>query len=653
MSSDPHPVDANDIDRSGIDGAGSSHETPLDLDHCAREPIHIPGAIQSAGYLIAVDEDLRIGHVSTNIGDLLGTRPGTILGRDLGDVIGAAATDLVAEARVRAGRLTRTSTIGIGDRDVEVRAHVSPAGMVVVEIEPVADAPVATAERIEMEADRVLDESEFDAAGARFCESVRRLTGFGRVLLYRFDEDWSGETVAESAAPEMEHYLGLRFPASDIPEQARQLYASAPIRVIFDAQADPSPLLAARPNDGPIDLSRSTLRACSPMHLRYLANMNVRSSMSISIMHGDRLWGLAACHSSDVRPVSGATRRSVAVLARLVSEHLLRLDPQIGVSAESAAFERFEDLVDALPGREDLFELLADPERGIKSLFPCGGLVIRLGGRIRTAGEVPGDADVIGLLDYVHESLQGEIFETDRLSEKWPPAAALSGVAAGALAIRLGRATSDIAVWLRPEYSRVVRWAGDPRKPAVWDDEGVSRLQPRQSFESWKEEVRLRSEPWRAWHRRVASRLQSVLVNVVGRAIGVERESGRARRAERDLAVAKHDLVRQRRAILAMLADAADAEGSPTRLHDVVSGLGSMVDRLAASVGHHDDLTAIERDLTALESGIGRGRIPGSTELRDIRDRLRTLLEDLDVSSPIVETERPASGTPVTEEPLD
>ncbi len=622
------PVDVEPKDAAGAATPGDD----VDLDLCAREPIHVPGAIQPQGYLFAIDEELCIDVVSTNVAELLDRRPGEVLGADLTSLLGGTVYDLVGESRLRDGRPTHGARVVIGGRPCEAFAHVSIDRRTIVEIEcsPAREeAEGDLLDRVETDGERVLAEESFEHVTTRLAESVRRLTGFDRVVVYRFDDSWSGEVVAEDGSPEMERYLGLRFPASDIPPQARRLYELSPVRVIFDARSAPSPLLAARPGEGPLDLSRSVLRAVSPVHVRYLENMRVRSSMSVSLMHEGRLWGLVACHGRGPAQPSGRVRRAASMLGRLVMPHVAELDPRRGGRRRSQSGRHLDALVQALSIDRDPLRILADPDHGALPLVPAGGVAVRIGGRVRSCGAVPEARELESLLDHLDATIQSGVLADERLAESWPPAATLGATAAGVLGIRIGRTRGDVLAWLRPEQPRVVQWAGDPRKPAAWDAGGVSRLQPRESFAAWREELRGRSEPWLAWELDVAQRVRGVLVNIVDRYDAFDSEQGRRRRAEDDLARARTDLVRQRRAVLAMLADAAETGEDRERLREVVAGLAPMVDRLARAMGRHEDMAEIEERLAGLERMVSDPRdTQAPARVRELRERFAGLVRD-------------------------
>jgi hypothetical protein len=260
--------------------------TEPDVLGCADEPIRIPGAVQPHGALVAADDDPVVVLHSANADEVLGR-----------SVAGAAVADLLDLAAVEPGLPLRTT---LGDRAFEVAVHRTD-GLLVTEWEPLEQAHAAGEvwhRRLPLVLQRLQEAPDLNALGAALAREVRWLTGFDRVMVYRFDPDWNGEVVAEERREDLEPFLGLRYPASDIPAQARALYRRNWLRLIPDARYTPVPLVPERnPVDGrPLDLGASTLRSVSPVHLEYLANMGVVASMSVSLLDEDRLWGLIACH---------------------------------------------------------------------------------------------------------------------------------------------------------------------------------------------------------------------------------------------------------------------------------------------------------------------------------------------------------------------
>lgn len=503
----------------------------VDLDTCADEPIRIPGSVQPHGVLLAVSEpDLRVRHVSANVVDLTGVAATEALGRPLADVLGAEAADVLA-AHLAAGDDLRVRN------PVHVRVA-GPAGpvpadavlhrltlggrtLLAVELE-VADGPrpfsfpntyQAVRGALERFNHAATLEDLYDAAA----QEVRALTGFDRVMVYRFDADHNGEVVAEARRADLNAFLGLHYPASDIPPQARALYETNWIRTIPDVAYAPVPIVP--PFDAgsgePLDLTLSVLRSVSPVHLEYLTNMGVHASMSISLLHDGRLWGLVACHHyAGPHPVPFGTRAAAEFLGSVLS---LRLVARAHDRELERELEAQAAIAQVLPVARDhdraLAQALTGDDPGLLSVVPAHGLVVVADGQSATAGDVARDLDVDALRAWVLARPDAVTTRT-ALADSDPELAAVLPDVAGLLALRLP--DDQVVVWLRHEHVRDIYWGGDPQNKAIARREGDHvRLSPRKSFDRWREVVRGRSEPWAAAHVRAAADLRSRLLEVI------------------------------------------------------------------------------------------------------------------------------------------
>ncbi|SEL55687.1 PAS fold-containing protein [Blastococcus sp. DSM 46786] len=521
---------------------------PVDLTNCEREPIHVPGSIQPRGVLIAVrDPDWIVQQVSENLEDLTGVDWRQALGRPLTEVIGVAPADAVVRSASAFGDLRERNpveiTLDVAGEPVPVdallhRTVVDPGPVRPVHGEPVAvpeeSAPVTTLV-VELEPargprpfsfpntyqavrstvaalDRATGLQELYDITAR---AVRALTGFDRVMVYRYDADYNGEVVAEAKAPHLNSFLGLHYPASDIPAQARALYEKNWIRLISDVDYAPVPIRPAdHPASGrPLDLTYSALRSVSPVHVEYLHNMGVRSSMSISLLRGDTLWGLIACHHYDgPHAPPYATRAAAEFLGSTLSVRLID-------RAQEDEFDR------ALRARSTLAWLTAaamDEERpltetllgspSLLDLLDADGVVLCLQGARGAAGAgiPPALADAIAAWAAARAE---DVVATDALAAAAPGIGAVDP-ACGVLVLPLPE--GQYVLWFRGEAVRHVDWGGDPHNKAIAEREGADvRLSPRRSFERWRETVRGRSEPWTAQETREAAELRTHLLEAL------------------------------------------------------------------------------------------------------------------------------------------
>ena len=487
---------------------------PVDLTTCDREPIHVPGAVQPHGVLLAADPATgEVAIASASAAALLGRSPQELLGAPLADVLGEAAAAEVLRRAAGPGAADplRAHLPGTAaGLEVDVLAHRS-GGRLVVELEPVGDADgeAAVSYRTTRAAvDRLARSSGLAGLCAQLAVEVRALTGFDRVMVYRFDAEWNGEVVAEDRREDLNAFLGLHYPATDIPAQARRLYEVNWVRLIADVGYEPSPLVPVLdPATGaPLDLSHSVLRSVSPVHVEYLTNMGVTASMSVSLLREGRLWGLVACHhySGPHRPSYDA--RSAAeflgqITSRMVAERE-RAEERDDALAAQDLLSRVVAAV-AADDRAPAASLLADPR--LLELLSAGGAALWTGDELLTAGEVP-DADVLHRISAALARPDGAPTFTDDLPALVPAAAPHAATAAGAL--RTGLGGERWLLWVRPEQQRAVDWGGDPHNKALAAAEGPEvRLSPRKSFEKWREVVRGRSLPWRRWHAETAERL--------------------------------------------------------------------------------------------------------------------------------------------------
>lgn len=505
---------------------------PVDLDNCAREPIHVPGSVQPHGVLLAVTEpDLCVEHVSANVHALLGVPVDQALGATLAEVLGSDASDAIGTHVRTFGNLRARNPIVVtaatadGPLELDAVLHrvvVGERTLLVVELEP-SNGPrpfsfpnTYQGVRDAMErlnSSRTLAEL-YDVAA----QEVRSLTGFDRVMIYRFDAEYNGEVVAEAKRADLNSFHGLHYPASDIPPQARALYEKNWIRLIADVAYTPAPLVPGLdgPTGQPLDLTHSVLRSVSPIHCEYLGNMGVAASMSISLLRDGRLWGLIACHhySGPHHPPYGV-RAAAEFLGSSLS---LRLVARAEEDELQGALGAEATLVSLLIASRDAEHTLAEALVGhspsqvsLLELMPAQGVVVFGDGTWDADGTVPDDPTP--LLAWV--AAQPEDLTTrTALTEQEPElSAALPGVA-GLLAVRLPE--DRAVVWLRHEAVRDVSWGGDPHNKAIARQEGDEvRLSPRKSFEKWTQTVRGQSAPWTSQELRSATDLRRRLLETL------------------------------------------------------------------------------------------------------------------------------------------
>jgi light-regulated signal transduction histidine kinase (bacteriophytochrome) len=476
----------------------------LDLSQCDREPVHLPGSIQPHGALLVLDpERLTIECVSENTRDTLGHAAPDLLGQSIVAIPGLRQASPLLEA-LRQANLEEHNPFSVAfpnGRFFKAIAH-RHDGRLLLDLEP--DSPDADFQpayfyhQVRTSIVRLRASAHLLDLCARAVREVRLLTGFDRVLVYRFTPDWAGEVVAEDTADGLPRYLGLRFPASDIPSQARALYAACRLRMIPTSAYTPSALVGRSPAR-PVDLTHATLRAISPIHLEYMRNMGVTASMGISLMLGDRLWGLITCnHESGERFIPYEARTACGLIGEIVSSLVGSME-ETEAADQRVAFLAIQARLLQVVGQE------RDAARGLTRHTPslldvagASGAALFHQGVLDTVGANPTPAALHSLLAWL-ESRGGAPFSTDCLPGVYPEAHTFRDLACGLVAQPISFAPGTAVkqrswlLWFRPEVSRTVAWGGDPTKPVSASPE---RLHPRKSFALWKEAVHLRSAPF-------------------------------------------------------------------------------------------------------------------------------------------------------------
>ena len=461
----------------------------VDLTDCDREPIHTPGTIQPYGVLLVLAEPaLTVAQVSENVGDHFPLGVEDILGQPLSRVIDSASVDEVREA-LRDERWYETNPVHIkagGKRfDGIVHRHDSAA---ILELEPDPEPPIQTPTHHPFRPAlmRIQRTSTLAQLADVVVRQVQQVTGFERVMFYRFHEDGHGSVDAEAKKPAFEPYLGLHYPASDIPAQARHLYLKNWLRLIFDARATPARIVPTHRADtgGPLDLSFSVLRSVSPIHLEYMANMGVRASMSISLIVRNRLWGLISClNHTGPRRISHEMRAACEFLGRLISLQIDAFEERELLALRASRQATEEALADAMRSsgaEESVFAALFANSKELMGLVGAEGAAWVSSGEPVTCGRTPPPPLIQEIAAWVEETEASRPFSTASLGALFPRALPASDVASGLLTFALPGAPRRRLLWFRPEIIKTVNWGGDPTKPVAADS--GERLRPRRSF---------------------------------------------------------------------------------------------------------------------------------------------------------------------------
>ncbi|MFD2257433.1 ATP-binding protein [Luteolibacter algae] len=482
-------------------------------DECALEPIHLLGKIQSHGILIGMGVDTGlITHVSENVKEILDLDPAEILETPFVNYF---------EGLNRDGALSAMdSPAYLFNNPFRITSKTSPAmkfdgvvhrsgDSIILELERSSASPDGVDDYFRLTSNSLLSlqsgETIESIAGVMALE-IRQYTGFDRVMVYRFDSDWNGKVVGENHKAGMTSFLGLRFPASDIPPQARELYKKSLIRLVRDTGDEPAGILASASQDAAkLDLSLSVLRAVSPIHIQYLKNMGVGSSMSISLLTpSGELWGLIACHHDTPMTLDYSARAACTHYGQVLASKLIFAEIYARQAEEIKRRENLPKAIRCLASGEDIQKAIVENGELFLKVFDADGIAVVENGWTESYGSVPGEDALASLLKAVPND--------DALLDLWTTRS-ISGLggepcgSAGLLSLRIGK-DWHIAVF-RDEYVEKDLWGGDPEEYSR--DSRTGKLGPRESFAAYMDIVKGLSREWTEIDRAIAAEIRSSL----------------------------------------------------------------------------------------------------------------------------------------------
>lgn len=565
------------------------------LDNCDQEPIHIPGLIQPHGVLLAIDLQGRLSHYSIGAEAVLGELPA------LGEVLAPHhltlahdAYPLIAEywhAVIDGEGFTQTHELEIQGhgQKFDLVLHVNQ-GHVIAEFE-LRLANDKSINIYSLKAQKAINgiksQRSIDAVLHVAAQEFRELTGFDRVMAYRFRHDGSGDIVAEAKREDLDSLVGRRYPASDIPAQARRLYVENTLRLIVDVGSQPVPVIKAAQTP-PLDMSRSMLRSVSPIHIEYLRNMGVHASMSVSIVLNGKLWGMMACHHMTAHQVPYSIRMACDVLCLILASTVQQLETQIIAARQVASAKQRADLVLRFVDADELSTVLFSSLDQLREVIACDAMVLSYGRKVHVAEGAPTTLarqlvqwlnDGVDKVDFYHVSSIEQIPEELR---------AEMADYCGILAINIDKVNASWIILLRREQIHTINWGGKPEKNYAPGPLGP-RLTPRGSFEEWKETVKGQSEPWSMADLNDARDLQHELLKVCN-ARNAETERTRVQL----MAVLGHDL-----------RDPLNSISMAAQLMEMQSGSSRMSERIKSSSGRMQRLVTQVLDMTRLQTGLG------------------------------------------------
>lgn len=470
------------------------------IESCDQELIHTPNVIQAHGAVLIADVDsLRITHASANLQQFLARAPEWAVGRQLRDVIGTAAMPTIEpELAESAASIGNVLTVAGGrGRMLNVLAHRTGQHLFIDLLPVTEDAVGSPLPSIH----DVLEALMSAKTCADLCDlavkALRTASGFDRVMAYRFGPEGEGKIIAEAKIDSLEPFLGMTYPADDIPPQARALYVRNRVGAIADFNYSPVPLLVDPAcDDGmPIDMTLSSLRGISPIHCQYMRNMNVAASLTVSIVHRDRLWGMLVCHHNTPRVVTPELRSVAKLLGQMLSLLIGSLGETEAYADRLARQTVLQSVCDASGGDQPILNGLTQNPSALLGIVDAGGVIVQLSGQEYGFGTLPTPAARTEMLAQLHQLANGKIIGLDDLGHRYPALESCTESGSGALFLPFGIRRDNAIVWFRPELRRNIVWGGDPSQHHGVDPV-TSRLTPRASFAAWNQEICGRSAPW-------------------------------------------------------------------------------------------------------------------------------------------------------------
>jgi two-component system, chemotaxis family, sensor kinase Cph1 len=540
-----------------------------DLTNCEREQIHLAGSVQPYGILLALREPaLRIVQISANAEPLLGVPALALLNQPVSELGGdlearvrqlAAAGDLTEPAALRCQALAfgRTS-------EFEGTVHREPGGALIVELEPTdpgrigvetvqIDGP-ALLEVLGSAVERFSTSSTIGVLADAVVQCFRDLAGYDRVMVYKFDPDGHGKIIAEARDPRLESLLGHHYPATDIPQRARELYLRNRLRVLVDVHSDAAPLVPrlAPASGQELDMSMCHLRSMSPLHLQYLKNMGVTATLVVSLVREGKLWGLIACHHYKPRNLRFAVRAACDLLAEVVSTRIAAIENYTHAQVAIQVRRLEQRLIEATSTEGDWRLALFRNPRTLLQPLDASAAALFYDGEVLTSGEAPSTPELRRLMQWIDTQPFDGLFNCSSVARANPALQSLTPTASGVLAVKLSASRPEYLMWFRKEQLLSVTWAGDPTKPVVGND--PMELSPRRSFAAWSEIVRGTALPWSSGEITLARAFGASLSDIVVQINAVR------------LLIAEHQLTQIRSAVATSRQPVVVADGTQRAL---------------------------------------------------------------------------------------
>ncbi|OKH60538.1 cyanobacterial phytochrome A [Scytonema sp. HK-05] len=521
------------------------------------EPIEFSISIQPHGVLLALNPQLVILQVSNNTEDLLGKKPDDLLGQPLSNLLDTKQVKAIEQCwqqeRGRVNCFKLCIETSKGKQYFDGMAH-STESSLILELEPTDSVNEISFLSFHALAGEAIAKMRKTSNLTDFLQlvasEVQKITGFDRVMVYEFDHMGAGSVVAEIKRHNLSPYLGLHYPATDLPEQVRELYRRNLLRFIPNLNAQPVELVSVEnpeTHSTPVDLSFCVLRSAHPCCVEYHQNMGVAAILVIALIKEQKLWGLVACHNQTHKHIPYEVRKICEFLGQIVSRELEHKVNQSQLDYRVKLQSLQSDFIESISQADNFKEALVNPQPRLLDIVDAQGAAVYLDDEITLLGSTPNIEQVRLLIDWVDTSNGDNLFSTDSLPKLYPEAVDFKDTASGLLLLRISKVRRYYILWFRPEVIQTVSWAGDPNESIQVDANGNVTLCPRASFERWQQTVRLTSLPWKPCELDSAIALRNAIVGIVlSKADELARMNLELERSNRELAsfafAASHDL---------------------------------------------------------------------------------------------------------------
>lgn len=505
----------------------------VDNSNCDREPIHIPGQIQAHGFLIVVDQLSVIRYLSENVANFIPGATTDLLGKPIQNVEilfkNVHQPNFITQL-INFGKANKTfdqtNPFIIDINGVSFYLIISTSGdYFMLEFEPSysSDKTLDIQKMIGHSITQMLADKKLNSLLNNTANQVKNIIQYDRIMIYRFGENDHGEVVAESKNEELESWVGLHYPASDIPKQARELYKLNLTRLIADIRTTPSKILTEADNSQPLNLTNAQLRAVSPMHIQYLKNIGVASSFSISLMYKNELWGLIACHNYSPKFIDYKSRESAKLIGQILSSALEFRQDEENQHRYEGYKNNFDKLSKSLQKSISIEEAITAEEITMLDVVDATGAVLMYEKTTVKLGITPNDDQLKHLINWVKKNISPSIYYTSNLSLVYPEAAVYKDIASGIMLFVLSRELEEYAIWFKPEIIKTIKWAEDPREEKELNADGSVKLSPRNSFSSWSQLVAGTSDTWAAEEIKSVLRLKEEITYTINQKAGAIR----------------------------------------------------------------------------------------------------------------------------------